>query len=127
MTKEYIEERNGGMYLAGMRVSLDSIVRWFSEGMSPEAIREEFPVLSLAQVYGAITYYLDHRAFKETRDLGLRISARPAAGPVNFRTSEFRSEEAKVRTILRPHETVLVDLILERRLEEAVFRIRRAA
>jgi hypothetical protein len=43
-------------------VSLDSIVLAFLDGLSPETIVAEcFPVLTLEQVYGAITYYLAHR------------------------------------------------------------------
>ncbi|BDC52380.1 hypothetical protein F183_A46950 [Bryobacterales bacterium F-183] len=60
MTVEHIEERNGGLYVKGKRVSLDSIVYAFQNGESPESIREAFPVLTLADVYGAISYYLDH-------------------------------------------------------------------
>ena len=58
MAKEYIEERNGGYYIAGTRISLDSIVHAFLRGDSPETIRENFELLSLEEVYGAITYYL---------------------------------------------------------------------
>jgi uncharacterized protein (DUF433 family) len=57
----YIEERNGGLYLEGTRVSLDSIVIRFQEGASPERIGESFPTLKLSQVYGAIAYYLENQ------------------------------------------------------------------
>src|SRR5258708_25259087 len=57
---EYIEQRNGGFYLAGTRVSLDSIVSSFKAGDSPETIRQNFSSLTLEQVYGAITFYLAH-------------------------------------------------------------------
>ena len=56
----YVEERNGGLYVAGTRVSLDSVVIRFQEGASPERIVESFPTLKLAQVYGAIAYYLEN-------------------------------------------------------------------
>jgi uncharacterized protein (DUF433 family) len=59
---EYIEERNGGFYVAGARISLDSVVYSFKEGQSPEAIQEDFPLLKLAQIYGVIAFYLDHQA-----------------------------------------------------------------
>lgn len=62
MAQEYSEERMGGLYLVGSRVSCDSIVVGFHQGMSAETIRENFPPLTLAQVYGAIAYYLDDRA-----------------------------------------------------------------
>jgi uncharacterized protein (DUF433 family) len=61
MAKEYIEERNGGYYLAGTRISLDSIVQCFNEGLSPEAIVGEFETLTLAQVFGAIAFYLENQ------------------------------------------------------------------
>jgi uncharacterized protein (DUF433 family) len=57
----YIEFRDGGYWVRGMRVSLDSVVYQWREGLSPETIRDCFPVLSLKQVYGTITYYLEHQ------------------------------------------------------------------
>ena len=62
MHSEYIEQRNGGYYVAGTRISLDSIVYSFNAGNSPEAIQEDFPLLKRAQIYGAIAFYLDHQA-----------------------------------------------------------------
>ena len=63
MNNQYVERRDGGYWLASSRVSLDSIIFSFLEGLSPETIAAEcFPTLTLEQVYGAITYYLSHRA-----------------------------------------------------------------
>jgi uncharacterized protein (DUF433 family) len=62
MHGEYIEQHHRGYYIAGTRVSLDSIVYSFNEGKSPEAIHEDFPLLKRAQIYGAIAFYLDHQA-----------------------------------------------------------------
>lgn len=63
MEKEYIEKRDEGYWVAGTRVSLDSVVFAFLDGLSPETIASEcFPVLSLEEIFGAITYYLGHRA-----------------------------------------------------------------
>ena len=61
MTNDYIEQREGGYYVAGTRVSLDSIVYAFLRGESPDGIVESFPALTLEQVYGAIAFYLAHR------------------------------------------------------------------
>lgn len=62
MHSEYIEERNGGYYVAGTRISLDSVVYAFRRGESPEQILENFAMLgSLAKAYGAIAFYLDHK------------------------------------------------------------------
>jgi uncharacterized protein (DUF433 family) len=60
--KSYIEQREGVYRVAGTRVSLDSIVYTFLEGHTAESIQQSFPILTLEQVYGAITYYLAHRA-----------------------------------------------------------------
>jgi uncharacterized protein (DUF433 family) len=61
MDRAYVDRRNGGYYAAGTRVSLDSIVYAFRSGDSPETIRQNFPSLTLEQVYGAITFYLAHQ------------------------------------------------------------------
>ncbi|HEY7389414.1 MAG TPA: hypothetical protein VH640_12955 [Bryobacteraceae bacterium] len=60
--KEYVEEREGRYYVADSRVSLDSTVYAFRRGESPETIRQNFEVLELVEVYGAITYYLANKA-----------------------------------------------------------------
>lgn len=62
MKSAYIEQRDKGYWVAGTRVSLDSIVYAYREGLTPEAIATEcFPSLTPAQVYGAIAYYLQYR------------------------------------------------------------------
>ena len=61
MTAEYVEQREGLYKVTGTRVSLDSIVYAFLSGQSAESIAQSFPVLTLEQVYGAITFYLAHR------------------------------------------------------------------
>jgi uncharacterized protein (DUF433 family) len=62
MATQYVENRGAGYWVAGTRVSLDSVVFAFRDGLSPESIAVEcFPCLSLEQVYGAITFYLAHR------------------------------------------------------------------
>ena len=47
--------------IAGTRVSLESVIYSFLDGATPEEICQDFSSLSLAQVYGAIAYYLKHR------------------------------------------------------------------
>ena len=44
---EYVEQRNGGYYVAGTRVSLDSVVIGFLNGDSPEGIVHSFSSLTL--------------------------------------------------------------------------------
>jgi uncharacterized protein (DUF433 family) len=56
-------ERNAqdALAVAGSRVSLNSVVRAFWAGETPETICQAYPALSLEQVYGAIAHYLAHR------------------------------------------------------------------
>jgi uncharacterized protein (DUF433 family) len=58
MSKPYVEQRDGGYWVAGTRVSLDSIVYAFWAGQTAESIAQAFPVLTLEEVYGAIAFYL---------------------------------------------------------------------
>jgi len=62
MAKEYIEERDGNYYVAGTRISLDSIVHAFRRGESAETICQNFELLRLEEVYGAMAYYLANHA-----------------------------------------------------------------
>lgn len=61
MSSQYVEKRDEGFWIAGKRVSLDSVVYAFRRGQSPESIRGSFPLLSLEEIYGAITFYLANR------------------------------------------------------------------
>jgi uncharacterized protein (DUF433 family) len=58
MAHEQVEFRNGGYYVGGTRISLDSIVYLYRDGASPEAIQDDFPSLNLEQIHGAIAFYL---------------------------------------------------------------------
>lgn len=47
------------VYVVGdSRVSLDSLVYLFREGMSVESMVESYPALTLEQVHGALAFYL---------------------------------------------------------------------
>ncbi len=62
MAAGYVEQREGGYFIAGSRVSLDSVVYAFLRGESPEGIVNSFPALSLEQVFGAVAFYLANRS-----------------------------------------------------------------
>jgi len=42
-------------------VTLDSIVRQFNSGATTEQIQEDFPSLTLSDIYSVIAYFLQHR------------------------------------------------------------------
>ena len=51
---------DGTIRIADSRVSLDSVVHHYKLGASAEQIAQKFPALGLADVYAAISYYLNH-------------------------------------------------------------------
>src|SRR5260221_11957509 len=61
MACDYIERRETGFYVVGSRVPIDRIVWEYRNGEDPEAIQSHYPTLSLDQVNGAITFYLNHK------------------------------------------------------------------
>lgn len=61
MSTEYVTEMEGFYTISGTRVSLDSLVHLFREGVSAEGMVESYPALTLEQVHGALAFYLAHR------------------------------------------------------------------
>jgi len=60
--KSYVRIDEHGVYRVGnTRVMFDSVLAGFHNGDSPETIRQDYPSLTLEQVYGSIAYYLGHR------------------------------------------------------------------
>lgn len=58
----YIREDDAGVMRVGAtRVMLDSVVAAFHQGHSPETIQQQYPALSLGEVYGTIAEYLARR------------------------------------------------------------------
>ena len=51
----------GGIRIGQSRVTLDSLLAAYHNGCTPEEIAIQYSVLSLAEIYAAITYYLTHR------------------------------------------------------------------
>lgn len=61
MSKQYVEKFNDGYRLVDTRISLDSVVYAFWRGQTAESIAQSFPVLTLEQVYGTLTFYLANK------------------------------------------------------------------
>lgn len=100
----YVEERDGVYRAAGTRVSLDSIVYAFVSGQSAESIAQSFPVLTLEQVYGAITFYLAHRdevdryLERQEQDYGSKRAAARASDPMFYqKLSDAKRQSPLVR------------------------------
>ena len=54
-------DEHGALRVGDSRVMLDSVVAAWQQGHSAETIQQQFSALSLADVYGAIAYYLRNR------------------------------------------------------------------
>jgi uncharacterized protein (DUF433 family) len=59
--EEIQTDEHGSLRVGDSRVMLDSVVVAWQQGHSAETIQQQFPALSLADVYGAIAYYLRNR------------------------------------------------------------------
>ena len=99
MAKDYIEEREGNYYVADTRISLDSIVYAFRRGESPETICQNFELLRLEDVYGAIAYYLANQASVDAHLVRQndkwaegRRNAEPMAADLRKRLMQARDE-----------------------------------
>jgi len=97
------------MRVEATRVMLDSVVAAFLEGHSPETIRQEFPALSLEEVYGSIAYYLAHNdevnaylARQTTVWNGLRVHIEERASPVVERLRTLQRARARLSKLSTP-------------------------
>src|SRR6266851_2657573 len=54
-------DQDGVIRIGPTRVTLDTVIHTFNEGATPEEIVMKFPALALADIYAAVTYYLQHR------------------------------------------------------------------
>src|ERR1700683_3536627 len=61
MPREYVRIVEGQYLVGGTRVSLDSLVYLFREGVSVESMVDSYPALTLEQVHGALAFYLGKR------------------------------------------------------------------
>jgi uncharacterized protein (DUF433 family) len=101
MENQYVEFHDEGYWIRGTRISLDSIVYAFREGLSPETIaRDCFPSLSLEQIYGALAYYLGHQA--DIDEYLLRVAERAEQLRQQLRAAEpeYYAKIAKARQAL---------------------------
>lgn len=69
-------DEHGSIRVGRTRVLLEQVVRAYQAGQPPERIAERFDTLDLADVFGALTYYLRHRA--EVEDYMARREAEAA-------------------------------------------------
>src|SRR5260221_13673241 len=100
----YVEIRNGGYYVSGTRIGLDVLLHEFKRGRSAESIFEAYPSIgSLAKVYGAITFILEHPREIEDylKDQDRRYEEFKAHNPLTPEMIE-RFERAKSERSVKP-------------------------
>ena len=55
-----VTDLDGVIRVGATRVTLDTVIAAFQEGMTAEGIVEQYPSLRLADVYSVIGYFLRH-------------------------------------------------------------------
>lgn len=55
-------DEDGAVRIGQTRVLFTLVIDLYKNGVSPETIAVQFPSVALEQVYGAVAYYLQHRA-----------------------------------------------------------------
>jgi len=97
-------DEHGVMRIGNSRVMLDSIVAGFEQGHSPGTLQQQYPTLSLEEVYGAITYYFAHtdqvHAYLNRQDQlweAWRARSATKSSPVVERLRALRASEASKR------------------------------
>jgi uncharacterized protein (DUF433 family) len=65
-------DADGVTRVGGTRVTLDTLVAAFDAGATAEEIAQQYPSVSLADIYSVIAYYLRHRPEVRTY-LGKRL------------------------------------------------------
>ncbi|MGK7887967.1 MAG: DUF433 domain-containing protein [Leptolyngbyaceae cyanobacterium] len=57
---------NGVFRVGNTRVTLDTLISVFKQGMTAEEIAFRYPALKLADIYATIAYYLNHQEEVDT-------------------------------------------------------------
>ena len=50
----------GFVHVTGHRIGIQTLVRCYNDGYSPEMLASEYPTLSLATIHKVIAFYLEH-------------------------------------------------------------------
>lgn len=79
---------------------------------------------------GKLTYFVDydvmHKGLASARmggNLGFRVVPRPGDGLAFYKPLDFRSRLANIEQLLKPNETLMVEIELQRLVDVAVFRL----
>ncbi len=103
---------------AGCAVEDYDLLLTAGRDFSPDALPKGFFIdrqrNSIAR--NTLTYLVDYDAMSSLEHLGFIVRARPVNGPVSYAPAEFCRN-----MFLRKHETTLIEVTLQRHLEDCVF------
>jgi len=88
-------DSDGVARVAGTRVTLDTVVNAFHDGLTAEEVVEQYPSLELGAVYAVIGYYLRHQA-----EVDAYLASRAEQRDEVRRENERRWPSAGIRTRL---------------------------
>lgn len=100
MARDYVEQFEGAYRVARTRVSLDSLVYLFKEGVSAEGMVESYPSLTLEEVHGALAFYLANQAAVDAY-----LAASEAQAEVTHAASRAQNAELITRLRRARHES----------------------
>jgi uncharacterized protein (DUF433 family) len=90
------EDETGAIRVGNSRVLLETVIRAFQDGASPESIVQRYSTLSLSDVYNTIGYYLRHQ---DAVDVYLN-QREQLAESVQQRLSSIQPDLSSIRTRL---------------------------
>ncbi len=103
-TIEHVEERNGEYYVAHTRVPIGVVITAWERGDTPERIVQQFPSLSLADVYGVIAYFLDHEEDLRTHFARLRDEYERAREAARAERPDFYADlQGRIAAVRQAH------------------------
>lgn len=93
--------------IAGTRINIETVLRDYLQGASPEEIAVQYPTLSLEKIHAAILYYLANREqmgnYMELADLRDKEWQHQKEYPENF-VRELRKRIEQQRIILQKNK-----------------------
>jgi uncharacterized protein (DUF433 family) len=99
-----IETNGDGVILVGKtRVTLDTVVSAFEHGATAEEIVHHYPSLKLADVYGAIAFYLNNQ---QEIEVYLQERKQQAQEIRQINESQFDSQAMRDRLLSRKAEKI---------------------
>ena len=93
--------KDGVARVGGTRVTLDTIVRAFARGATAEEIAQQYPSLSLSDVYATISYYLQQRQEVQTH---LEKPPKHAQAPKHQNLKQFDQSGIRERLLARKNK-----------------------